>query len=849
MLKFFKSNIFFFIILNYLVNGCGTIIKIPEGQKILKEERYIKNDEILNKDPVMLLSVTRPNSKLLGFPLKLQLNNLVTKNPDSSFNSWLNSKQKRRKRMNSLISPKQVEQLKKYKINLNNWIKKNSEEPVLVSKKKIDENIDILKQYYKNIGYFNTEISNSINTSRNKKKAIIEYKIKTGKQFIIDSISYKIESKSVSDIYKKNISKSKLKSQDPFNVKNFDIERERLVNLFKNNGIYDFQQKSIRFKVYIDSLGIDSLIPVIVEISDSKKRLGDSLYPQSYEVKKIKKINIIVEDTNGNNLMKFNDSIFYDNKKIFYNKKLNYKAKVLTDVIDFSEGDIYNEEKRDNTFRYITELKNFKYPSITFKKNFKDSLGLDLSVVLTPMERFSLGFDLDLSHSNIEDFGIGFGSSIITRNLFKETEIIELSIKGSIGSSTNVANSNRDFFNLFEIGTDLRIEIPKIIFPLKLNSIIPKFMLPKTNITFGTSLQENIGLDRQNFASKIEYEWSPNKTYKINFKLLDLEFIKNRAINNYFNVYKNSFDRLNSISQNFYSNPEYLNSVGSLIIPNGTSGFIQDIINQNSPIESSSNEFSEVIAIKERQERLTSDNFIMGSSITFLKNNQQNLLDEDFSQYRFKLEWVGNLINGLLSLNKKDSTDPNNFLGVIPSQFIKTEFNYIKHWKIGFDRVLAFRGFSGIAIPYGSSNSIPFTRSYFGGGSNDNRAWRVYKLGPGTSENLNEFNEANFKLAFNLEYRAPLIGPFKGAIFIDAGNIWNAFDNISDPKMKFNGFEDLSEIAIGIGFGIRYDFNFFVFRLDTGFKAYNPVLPLEKRWWNQTSFKNAVYNIGINYPF
>ena len=115
--------------------------------------------------------------------------------------------------------------------------------------------------------------------------------------------------------------------------------------------------------------------------------------------------------------------------------------------------------------------------------------------------------------------------------------------------------------------------------------------------------------------------------------------------------------------------------------------------------------------------------------------------------------------------------------------------------------------------------------------------------------NINEFNEANFKLAFNLEYRAPLIGPFKGAIFIDAGNIWNAFDNISDPKMKFNGFEDLSEIAIGIGFGIRYDFNFFVFRLDTGFKAYNPVLPLEKRWWNQTSFKNAVYNIGINYPF
>ena len=750
--------------------------------------------------------------------------------------------------MNSLISPKQVDQLKKYRLNINKWIENNSEEPVLVSENTIKENIDIIEQYYKNIGYFNSEILSHVD-STDKKKAVITYKIKTGKQFTIDSISHKIESKNVLDIYEQNISENKLKIGDPFNVKNFDLERDRLVNLFKNNGIYDFQQNSIRFKVYIDSLGIDTLIPVIIEISDSKKRLGDTLIPQAYRVKKIKNINIVLEDSDSNNFMKLNDSIFFDNKTIFYNKKLNYKPEVITNVVDFSEGDIYKEEKRNNTFRYITELKNFKYPSIIFKKNSKDTLGLDLSIILTPMERFSLGFDLDLSHSNIEDFGVGFGSSIITRNLFKESEILEISIKGSIGSSRNVANSNRDFFNLFEIGTDLSIQIPKIVFPLELNSIIPKFMLPKTNITFGTSLQENIGLDRQNFSSKIEYEWSPTKMYKINLKLLDLEFIKNRAINNYFNVYKNSYDRLNSISRNYYTNTKYLNSEGSLLIPDGTSSFIQDIIDQNSPIESSSNQFSEVIAIKERQERLTSDNFIMGSSFTFQKNNQQNLLDEDFSQFRFKLEWVGNLINAILSFNKKDSTNPNNFLGIIPSQFIKTEFNYIKHWKIGFDRVLAFRGFSGIAIPYGSSNSIPFTRSYFGGGSNDNRAWRVYKLGPGTSENLNEFNEANFKLAFNIEYRAPVIGPFKGAIFVDAGNIWNAFDNISDPKMKFNGLKDLSEIAIGIGFGIRYDFNFFVFRLDTGFKAYNPVLSIEKRWWNQTSFKNAVYNIGINYPF
>ncbi len=157
--------------------------------------------------------------------------------------------------------------------------------------------------------------------------------------------------------------------------------------------------------------------------------------------------------------------------------------------------------------------------------------------------------------------------------------------------------------------------------------------------------------------------------------------------------------------------------------------------------------------------------------------------------------------------------------------------------------------FSGIAIPYGNSDNIPFTRSYFGGGSNDNRAWKAYKLGPGVGDNPNEFNEANFKIAFNLEYRYTIFGPLKGAFFIDAGNIWNVFDDITDPKQRFDGLKDLDEIAIGTGFGLRYDFNYFVFRLDSAFKTYDPSQIKADRWGKQISLKRTVFNIGINYPF
>ena len=105
------------------------------------------------------------------------------------------------------------------------------------------------------------------------------------------------------------------------------------------------------------------------------------------------------------------------------------------------------------------------------------------------------------------------------------------------------------------------------------------------------------------------------------------------------------------------------------------------------------------------------------------------------------------------------------------------------------------------------------------------------------------------KIAFNIEYRFPILGSVKGALFIDFGNIWNVLDNVNDEKMKFNGFRDLNEIAIGSGFGIRYDFDFFIFRLDTGFKTYDPSLEASERWFKNTSLRKAVFNIGINYPF
>ena len=175
--------------------------------------------------------------------------------------------------------------------------------------------------------------------------------------------------------------------------------------------------------------------------------------------------------------------------------------------------------------------------------------------------------------------------------------------------------------------------------------------------------------------------------------------------------------------------------------------------------------------------------------------------------------------------------------------------NYIKHWQLSRRTVLAFRAFGGVAIPFGNANSIPFTRSYFSGGSTitgvgEPTNWGLEAVV--TSMNLMKLI-SNLHLIWSID--SPLIAKMNGAFFVDAGNIWNVLDNVTDPEYRFDGFEDLSEIAIGTGFGLRYDFDFFVFRLDTGFKTYNPSLPKTSRWEADYAISNAVFNIGINYPF
>ena len=782
-------------VLSLFTVSCSLQKSLLDEDLILEKTNIKINGNLIKKDSLSDLITFKENSKLLGIPFNAMISSSAKKNPDSIFDEWVNE-QKKQKKLNNIFSPKQVLQLKKYFKNFNDWKINNGEKISLIDSSEINRSLDNLNLYFQNIGYLDNSTSYKV-TKKPTKKAFVDFNIETGSRYYIGEINSKIESKIIDSIYKANKSKSFIIENDFFETKNFDLERNRLYTLFRNNGVYGFQINSISFSVKVDPAGNNYSLPVEIII-----------------------------DGNNHEIFKVNDIIL---KQVDNEVNFRFKDDFILSKIKFEEGSIFNDSLRKATLKELNSLDLFTFPSVQYDEINGNKL--NANIILNNKKRFALGFGFDIKQSDIEDIGIAFENRFKSRNFFKNGENFNLSASGSVGKSGDKTIS--------QVNYDLTIDFPRfLIFENSSKSLENK----RTFLSLGSSNQNNIGLDRNSFKFNYNYAWSNSKNY-YNFSPIEIELINNKNIENYFNIYSNSYEELNLISKKYTSDPKYFIN-NELSIPNGINLFINDILNENLVV--ANDDYSLVSYIEGRRKRLIANNLIIGSSFQ-ISNNYDNRYDKrNFKQWKLKLKSSGNLAS---LVSKKNNQGKKLISDLEFSQFIKMEYSFIRHWDISDNSIFALRYFGGIAVPFGNSDNIPFSESFFGGGSNDNRAWEVYKLGPGSSGAKNEFNEANFKLALNLEYRFKMFGNFNGALFSDIGNIWNIFDDTNESSRSFDGFKDLDELAIGSGFGLRYDSGLFIFRLDMGLKTYNPYLSKNRRWFKDFSLNKAVFNIGLNYPF
>jgi len=790
---------------------------VPENKHLLTKNTVYVNDKKNIDDEINDYIVQRPNQLVLGIPFPLHFYNIGNKNFETDFEKW------RLEHPKSFFSEKKVKKIRNFKYKTHQWFLNNGEAPVLLDSKKTNLTINNLTQHYINEGFFKVKVTSEEQLLKNK-KVENSYFVKTDKPYVLDTITTTIESAILDSIYNAQKTESIIQKGSQFKLSLFINEQNRLASLFRNSGVFRFNKNAITFDA--DSSNYKSNINLVI---------NDSIANVPFKIQKIKTIKIYTDYSYNTKDNVIKDSLSYNGYSFFAQNELKYNPKLLLNSIFIEPNTIYKDENRELTRKHLRSLKNFR--SVDIKYNELEDDMLEASIFLTPLKKYSIGFNTELTHSNIRQLGVSGKLSFINKNIFKGAEIFKFSVQGSFLDSKDAAD-NESLLNAWEIGADVSLELPRFLTPFNSEKIISKRKSPKTTFTIGTSLQKNIGLDKQKFTGIIDYTWESSTTKKHSFQLLNTQFIQNLNVSSYFDIYKSEFIEIENIASTFFN--ETLNTTNVL-------DFINTNIDANFET-TNPEEFKIAQNIKTRYNIITEDVLVPSISYSYTYNNSENYKDLDFSFFRARIVSSGNL-TALLATNK-DANNVKTLFKTPIAQYIRTDLEYKKFWNLSLDNVLAFRSFLGVAIPYGNSSTIPFSRSYFIGGPNDLRAWKIYDLGPGSTQSGLEFNVGNLKFISSLEYRFKIINSVKGALFIDAGNIWDITNSsVTTSEAKFNGIDSLKDIAVGSGFGVRYDLSFILLRLDLGFKTYEPYLPEGNKWFSNYNFKKPVYNFGISYPF
>lgn len=698
--------------------------------------------------------------------------------------------------------------------NFKNWMRRSfGEPPVFYDPQIVDNTKHQIEIYLKNSGYFNSKVW--AESKFQKRKFNQYYHLEVGEPYKIRNFGYRISDSIMLNRVKEIANENLIHPGDIYNEFEMDDERDRVTEHLKNNGYFNFSKEYIYFEV--DStlnnkqLDINLVIKKIEKNDITSSKIIEEDHKQ-YNINRVfvhpdfDILNPIPEKLDTLLVNVHRDTSQRDDQTYYFLHKdePRIKPKAITQAILIRPDEKFSLENVKTTYRRLADLKNFKYTNISFQ---------DVSDSTSKSEEGLLDCRINLSRAKTHFYSIeaegtnsggnlGIGANLIygNKNIFKGAEILEVRLSTSmeaqqLNSGTETAGNQFLFFNTIEAGIDVSIKFPRFLIPIKAETF-PQNFKPHTNLNLGFNFQQRPNYRRYITNISFGYEWSQNKKTKHIFNPIELSTVK---------VYP-------------------------------TDSF-------------------QATLDKETNERIKNqytDHLIAGLKYSFIFNSQDVNKLKDFVYIRANLESSGFLLKGIQTLIKAKETDGYNTLFKIRyAQYVRADVDFRFYKILNTDTRLVFRNMLGIGFPYGNSQDLPFEKGFFAGGANGMRGWNIRSLGPGSSvtDDIIIDRIGDLKLEFNLEYRFPIYRFFKGALFVDAGNVWRINnDVIQGGEFKFNRF--LKEIAMDAGFGLRFDFRFFVFRIDGAFRLRDPARAEADRWViNSLKLNKIVWNFGIGYPF
>lgn len=691
------------------------------------------------------------------------------------------------------------------KKRFNKWLRSIGEAPVVYSDFLTDRTAFQMKSYLNNKGYYDALVTDTVVFK--KKKAYVRYDITPGEVTTVSNYHFRDVSDYINNELPDSIALMQrvlddtlhtlLRRNMPLDMEILEQERERITKMLKEDGYFNFSKNFIQFYADTAYTGNPNLSHVFMGIQNSP---ADSNAYRKYEIGNID-VNF---DYDPMLLLSGKDASYRDSVVdgigVLYRGKLKIKPNVIIETIQFKQGEFYNVQKVIDSYSRLQALNLFKSVDIKFEP--KDLDGeiprLDCHIRLTPLKRQSYNVFLE-GTNNSGNIGVGGNFTYNHRNLFKGAENIRFSVWGALKKER--LNEKGSVFSTKEIGAELKLVTPQFWMPVFWLEDFRRNFAPKTSMSLSYSYENTPYYSRQIGSAKFGYLWrKSDKRWRYNFDLVDFNYVLMKDVD---------------------------------------AGFINGLIN-------------------EYVKSAYTDHMILSANFSAIFSDQQLNTKSNFNYFRTNIESAGNLLLGLDKIfgAKKITTETERYykqLGVRYAQYVKMDGEYRFNHYINKANTIVYRMFLGGGYPYGNMKVLPFEEAFYCGGANDIRAWQMRTLGPGSYSTTDRYPNSvgDFKLEVNIDYRFKLFWLLEGALFVDAGNIWN-INKFEDRPGTMLGFDFYKQIAVGTGAGLRLNMNFFLLRFDWGIKMCDPSKPEKQRFVlfdNGKWMKNTVFNIAIGYPF
>jgi outer membrane protein assembly factor BamA len=692
----------------------------------------------------------------------------------------------------------------------NGWLKRIGEAPVVYSQVQKDKSRIEFQRYLRNKGYYHAEIDDSVVFRKNRKASVI-YHITSHNPYLIKSYKAVVKDDSIAPYLSPEALTGSIKVNDLFNTDNLSLESQLLLRNLQNNGFYKANKANIYYEADTTRTKERVDLKLVVE-KENVPGVVDSLKLKNHERYTFRNFYYITDNEVQRNQIQndtinqdeIRDTLIINNNIFILNGELEYKPELLINANHIGDKGYYSVDLVDRTYNEFFSLRLFKLINIRFvETNTTDSIGnptLDCFIQLTPSLKQSYSVSVEGTNS-LGNFGIGGNLGYQHKNLLNGGEIFDVNLLAASEKQRIGSGDSARTFNSLEMGVETRLTIPKFIAPFNSKAFF-RFSTPQTFFDLSYNYQRRPDYTRTIVRGSYGYQWKSSEISSHRINLLDLNLVKMFELDSAF---------VAGI-ENLYIKSSYI------------------------------------------------DHSIAAINYAYTLNTQNLQKKSSYKFFRASFETSGNslyllseLLNRPTSITDSLSGEQYSFLKTPFAQYFKTDFEFRKGLVPNRFNAFVFRAYGGIAVPYGNSVQMPFERKFFSGGANGIRAWPVRTLGPGSYlADPNEFpnQSGDIKLEANAEYRFSLLGDLEGALFLDMGNIWSLNDNRPGTEFDFARF--YKEIAMGSGFGLRYDFSYVIIRFDLGVKVYNPSLTESNRWTpvgQLLNQDNINFAFAIGYPF